>query len=172
MLKGVSASKEKKPLPIILEIFKFSLFIIGFVILLMLGTLGVHELGHSIAAKAFGCTHETTFGIGRAMTHVVCDNPVNSTLITLSGLFLTLVISIIMYFTGNDFTRRAAFLLFAFSILTAFDDFGALGMPYYFAVLSVFVAAFLTGYGIMLIVRDYHKDYETALAAGRKALNP
>jgi hypothetical protein len=171
-LKEVPAGNEKKPLPVMLEVFKFGVFIVGFVTLLMLGTLGVHELGHRLAAAAFGCAHETTFGIGRAMTHVACDSPANTAIIIMGGLALTLAISIIMYFAGNDFTRRSAFLLLAFSIMTSFDDFGALGMPYYLAVLSVFASACLIGYGIMLIVSGYHENYAGAPARGKKALNP
>jgi hypothetical protein len=151
--------KEKKPLPVLLEILKFGIFIMGFVVFLLLGILAVHELGHSLAARVFGCSHETTFGIGKAVTHVQCDNAANVTMITLGGLFLSIAISVVMFFAGNDFIRRVSFLLFAFSILVSFDDFGALGMPYYFAVLTVFIASFIIGYGILLIVREYHSEY-------------
>jgi hypothetical protein len=149
----------KHHIPVVVEVFKFSFFVIALSVFLMLGTLGVHELGHSITAKAFGCSHETSFGIGHAVTHVMCESSAGSILIILGGFILTLVVSLLMYFMGNDFAKRLSFLLLAFSMLISIDDFTVLNMPYSVIVIIVFISALLIGYGISLIVRNYELEY-------------
>jgi hypothetical protein len=152
---------ERQHIPVAVEIFKFGLFIAGLSLFLMLGTLGVHELGHSLAANMVGCSHETTFGIGTAMTRVTCDSDVASTFITLNGFILTLIISLLMYFLGNNFARRMSFLLLAFSMLVAIDDFSVLSMPHSILVILGLISTLLIIYGITLIVKNYLLEYET-----------
>ncbi|HII71549.1 TPA: hypothetical protein HA265_02230, partial [Candidatus Woesearchaeota archaeon] len=69
-----SAPEEHGHVPVIVEVMKFGVFVIALSIFLILGTLGVHELGHSLAANAFGCEHKTSFGVGFAVTSVSCDS--------------------------------------------------------------------------------------------------
>jgi hypothetical protein len=156
----VTAEPEKHHIPLAVEVCKFSFFVIALSVFLMLGTLGVHELGHSISAKALGCSHETSFGIGYAVTHVTCNSAFGSTIITLGGFVLTLIISMLMYFMGNDFAKRMSFLLIAFSILIAIDDFTALHMPYSVVVVAVLISALLIGFGISLVVKNYELEYQ------------
>jgi hypothetical protein len=150
----------KHHIPVIVEVFKFGIFIVGLGVFLMLGTLGVHELGHSLAAKSFNCAHSTEFGIGQAVTHVECKSNAGETFIILGGFILTLIISLLMYFLGNDFARRMSYLLIAFSLLAAIDDFAVMHMPKSLLMTSVFVSTLLIGYGIVLIVRNYEHEYE------------
>jgi hypothetical protein len=170
----------KHHIPVVVEVFKFGFFVIALSVFLMLGTLGVHELGHSITAQVFGCSHQTSFGIGHAVTHVVCESSAGSILIILGGFILTLVVSLLMYFMGNDFAKRMSFLMLAFSILISVDDFTVLRIPYSVIIAGVFTAALLIGYGIMLIVKNYELEYEryeaslcTSAACGKESyLNP
>jgi hypothetical protein len=158
----VCASSEKHArhhIPLVVEVFRFSIFIIGLVVFLMLGTLGVHELGHSMTANAFDCSHETSFGVGFAVTHILCDSSSGSVMIALGGFSLTILISLLMYFMGNDFARRLSFMMLAFSMLIAVDDFTGLGLPYSIVFIIVFAAAMLIGYGISLIVSEYDTEY-------------
>ncbi|MFC1741729.1 hypothetical protein ACFL3V_04300 [Nanoarchaeota archaeon] len=151
---------EKHHIPVIVEVFKFGFFVIGLSSFLMLGILGVHELGHSLMAKLFSCAHTTDFGIGYAVTHVVCESGFGATPIILGGLILTILISLLMYFMGNDFAKRMSFLLIAFSLLIAIDDFTALKLPYSLIITAVLISTLLIGYGIVLIVKNYEVEYE------------
>ncbi len=157
---NVKSSTHKHHIPIIVESIKLGLFVIGLSVFLMLGTLGVHELGHSLAANAMGCSHETSFGIGFAKTHIVCESDAGTTLITLAGLIMTLIVAALLYFMGNDFARRIALLIIAFSFITAVEDFGALGLPQSLFVIVIFISAVLICYGLVLVVRNYEKEYE------------
>ena len=154
-------------IPAVVEVFRFGLFIIFLSIFLMLGTLGVHELGHSLLANAFGCTHETKFGIGFAVTHVMCDEDGGSSFIALGGFILTVLVAAVMFIAGNDFARRISFLLLAFSMLISIDDFTGMGMPYSLVVIIVFASMMLIGYGIVLVVKEYELEYEAEEAAVR-----
>lgn len=147
-------------IPVIIEIFKFGLFVVGLSMFLILGVLGVHELGHSLAAEAFGCSHDTFFGLGYALTHVECGSGSGSVLISLAGFILTVMISALMFLVGNDFARRISYLLLAFSFITATDDFAMLGVPHSGIIVIVFFSALLIAYGIMLIVKEYEVEYE------------
>jgi hypothetical protein len=149
----------KHHIPIVVEVLKLGFFVAALSAFLMLGTLGVHELGHSLAAKGFGCFHETSFGIGFAVTHVMCESGGGTTLITLAGFIMTVLVSALIYFMGNDFAKRMSLLMFAFSMIIATDDFTALGIPNSLFVVIVFVSALLIGYGLVLIVRNYEKEY-------------
>ncbi len=145
--------------PVVVEVFRLGLFVAGLSVFLMLGVLGVHELGHSLAAGALGCSHETSFGIGYAVTHVACGDGSGETLITLAGFGLTLLISALMFFAGNAFARRMSLLMFAFSFIIASDDFSVLGMTRSFFVIIIFASALLIGYGLMKIVQNYEAEY-------------
>ncbi|MBW2964497.1 hypothetical protein KY363_03480 [Candidatus Woesearchaeota archaeon] len=147
-------------IPVVVEVFKFGFFVIALSFFMMLGTLGMHELGHSLAAGFLGCEHSTSFGISFAITHVSCSSDAGATAITLGGFVLTLLVSLMMFFIGNDFTRKMSYMLIAFSLLTAMDDFSVLGLPYSLMVIAVFIAALLAGYGLILIVKDYEAEYE------------
>ena len=157
---------QKHHIPVIAEIFKLGLFIMSISLFVMLGTLGVHELGHSLAAKSFGCSHSTVFSIGKAVTHVVCDSASGSTFIALAGLILTVAISIIIYSMGNGFAKRVAYMIFGFSILIAVDDLAVLNTPYSAITALIVVSSIFIGYSIVRIARNYeseYRDYEASL---------
>lgn len=143
----------------ILEIVRLGLYVCGLSILLMLGILGVHELGHSLSAEFFGCSHETTYDFGNAKTHVQCEDSSASTILLLSGLVLTLLLSALMYIVGNDFARRVSSLMFAFSLIAASEDLSSLGVPDSSFIILILISSFLVIYGIVLIVRGYEQEY-------------
>ena len=155
-----TGSTGKHHIPVVVEVFKFGFYIVCLCVFLMLGTLGVHEMGHSLVAKSFGCSYQTRFDISHAVTHVECESAAGSSLIVLGGFVLTLVISLLMYFMGNDFARKLAFLIFGFSIITAVDDFIVLGLPYSAVIAFVFVSAIVIGIGMVRVVKDYELEYE------------
>jgi hypothetical protein len=165
LMEGHVCASALKPakhhLPITMEIFKLGFFVIGLSIFLMLGTLGVHELGHSLGAKVMSCAYTTSFGVGHAVTHVACESGSGLLFITLSGLIMTLLISLLMYFMGHDFAKRLALMILGFSLLISVDDFTSIGLPKSIFVALVFVSAILLGYGLMLIVKNYEKEYAT-----------
>ncbi len=151
---------EKHHIPIMVEVFKLGLFVVALGIFLMLGTLGVHELGHSLMAKSFGCTHDTEFGAGYAMTHVVCSSEAGTTLIKMGGFLLTLVIAILMYIVGTEFAKRISYLVLGFAIVISVDDLISLGFPYSAIIALVIISAILIVYGLMRVVSSYEVEYE------------
>jgi len=155
----VSDADARHHIPLVIEVFKLGLFVVGLSIFLMLGTLGVHELGHSLAAKAFGCEHETSFGIGYAKTHVVCESDTGSTLITLAGFIMTVIVALLLFFMGHEFSQRLSLMILAFSMMMAVDDFSKLGMPDSIFIIIIFASAVLIGYGLVQIVKNYEKEY-------------
>ncbi|MBW2972569.1 hypothetical protein KY359_06035 [Candidatus Woesearchaeota archaeon] len=157
----LSLNPSKHHVPLVVEVFKLGFFVVGLSVFLMLGTLGVHELGHSLAAKIFGCSHSTVFGIGSAVTHVSCSSGAGENMIAISGFILTLFVAMLIYFMGYEFSQRLATLILAFSMLIAVDDFTMLGLPKSVFVILIFIAALLIGYGIVLIVRNYEQEYHT-----------
>ncbi|MBN1543979.1 hypothetical protein JW898_00790 [Candidatus Woesearchaeota archaeon] len=164
LMEGVLCSPAKHHhhmhhIPLVWEVFRLGFFVVCLSIFIMLGMLGVHELGHSLAAKAFGCEHSTTFGIGQAVTHVTCTSGSGAVLITLGGLVLTLLISLMMYFMGNEFSKKLSLLMFAFSMIISVDDFSALGLPNSVFVIITFLSALLIVYGLASIVRNYEEEY-------------
>lgn len=150
---------RKHHIPVIAEVFKIGFFILSISIFIMLGTLGVHELGHSLAAKSLGCSHATSFGIGKAVTHIKCESASGSTFIALAGFILTILISLLIYFMGNDFAKRIAHMMFGFSILIAVDDFTVLSMPYSAITALVIISSIFIGYSIVRIVNNYELEY-------------
>lgn len=159
---------EKHHIPIIVEVFKLGLFVVALGIFLMLGTLGVHELGHSLMAKTFGCTHNTEFGAGYAVTHVVCNSEAGTTFIKMGGFLLTLIIAILMYIVGTEFAKRISYLVLGFAIVMSVDDLLSLGFPYSAIIALVIVSAIVIVYGLMRVVSSYeveYEDYETHLCA-------
>lgn len=145
---------------VVLEVFRLGFYVLCLSVFIMLGTLGVHEMGHSLAARSFGCSHQTQFGIGHAVTHVECESAAGSTFIVLGGFALTVLISVMMYIVGNGFARRIALMIFGFSMIMAVDDFTVLGLQHSAIVALVFIASIVLGVGLVKLVKDYEVEYD------------
>jgi hypothetical protein len=140
-------------------VFKFGFFVITLSSFLMLGTLGVHELGHSLAAQLFGCAHQTDFGMGFAVTHVECASNAGFVWIALAGFLLTALIALVIHLTGHAFSKRISWLLLGFAILIAVDDFETLHMTNSGLVLMVLLASGVIVYSIVKVVKAYELEY-------------
>ncbi|MBW2968223.1 hypothetical protein KY362_07090 [Candidatus Woesearchaeota archaeon] len=168
---GTGTKGSVHRVPFVIEVFKLGFFICSLSVFMMLGMLGIHEMGHSLTAGVLGCSHDTSYGTDYAVTHVECEEDAGnakSTALLLSGFVFTVIVSAMMFFVGNDFTRRISFLLLAFSLMIAVDDFIMLGIPESSFIIIGAASAVLIGYGLVLLVKEYEKEYaaQESLADG------
>ncbi len=154
-----------KDLPAIFEVLKFGMFINALFLFLAIGTLGVHEFGHSIAASLFSCAHSTSFGSGFAVTSISCPGNEGVIFIALAGFLLTAIFSALIYVTGSEYARKIGIVTGALSLFISIDDFKSIGMPESGMFLVVFISSALIVFGIASIIRSYEKEYSNHIGA-------
>ena len=114
-----------------LNFIRYTLYIMAVTAFTFVATVSVHELGHSLAAYYYGCEHtQITYDLkSPPYTEISCASASGTStfLITLMGLALTLVSSLVFYFAESRFTTKLAALMLGFSLMIFYKDFQDLG---------------------------------------------
>jgi hypothetical protein len=127
----LSKQEEKiKKTNLFFQSIRFLTFIISMILFVMFSAIALHEIGHSLAAYSFGCTNVKAIIFEPTKwphTELRCDTAGTARIIIiLSGIFMVAAISLILFFINAGFTRDISYLLFGFSLLSAYDDLGSL----------------------------------------------
>ncbi len=113
----------------IMSFLKYFIFIVVIVNFVFIGTVTVHEAGHFITSKAYGCqfvkiVYEQDF----PHTETLCNESFNAfTKVILGGILLPILISILLYFTGGTFIKEISLLIFGFNLILSYQDIIDLG---------------------------------------------
>ena len=105
-------------------VIKFTFFIALINVFLTLGTLTLHEFGHSLAAAHYGCSHnKITFTIGESpYTEIECEENINLTVILFAGIIFTSLLSLILFFSSSGIPKYLACIIFSVGIIAASID--------------------------------------------------
>ena len=162
ILKDIKPKSRKNFILGSAEVYiKFMIFIVSISSFIFISTISVHELGHVMVAKFYECEHTKAviYGImGAAHTEIQCSSYYNNTLLTLSGLFSTLAISLIFFLTGGGFTKRLSFLILGFSLLIMYGDLRDLHMSSNIIVAVIFLSLIIVTLSVLYISRHYLKN--------------
>lgn len=158
-LRGLKTEQKKVRKENNFSIFlRHLIFVITIANLLFISTVGVHEAGHIISAKYFGCERIRTIvyeesggGIGIApYTEVFCSDNYYQEFIILAGIFLPLIVSILLLVIGKIFVRKLAFLMLGFSLLISYRDLQEMQLSS-----SIIITILLSGAAILIAAIVY-----------------
>jgi len=126
---------------------KHFIFIIVITNFILVGTIGVHELGHLTTAKFANCSDaKIVYEIGGfPHTEVNCEDTTSLFKWTLGGIFAPLIISLLLLFVGGKFIRELALQVIGFNLIISYLDLIELTFS---RIFSTFI--FMTG--IVLVI--------------------
>jgi hypothetical protein len=142
-------------------IIKFLLFMVSVSIFVALGTMTIHEMGHVIVSRVYGCTtSQIIFNFGELpYTEVGCIENTNMTFILLAGLISTSIISIVMFFSGRYITRYISGIIFSIGLLASTIDLYFLNQNIIIITIINIIAYLLLVLSIIKISMLYFKEY-------------
>ncbi|RMF54987.1 hypothetical protein D6745_03575 [Candidatus Woesearchaeota archaeon] len=145
-----------------LEVVKFSLFIITFVVFIMFGTIAMHEMGHAVFASLNGCKYEVTLYKQHhsPKTSVTCSEDTAQKPLLAGGFLLTTLIAFIFLFAGESFTKNLSMIIFSFGLIFANADLASLGFSRSVIYFLDACALIIIGKGIHGLIISYVKDYK------------
>lgn len=145
--------KEKNKL---LLFIKYFAFIIVFVNLILISTIGVHELSHVLAARYYGCESRAIFyQEGQyPYSEISCDNTVGKTFITLAGPALPLLIGLLMFLLNFKFMRASAFLIIGLNLIASSRDYVDLSFSKTAVIAFIIAGLVFVLLGILFLARE------------------
>lgn len=160
--KQKKEQKQKKRKIIYPFLFmKFIIFMFFITIFALLSTIALHEMGHALAGQYYGCerSRAVIYDISELPhTEMICTGYYNDTIITLTGIFLPIIIGIVFLLTGSSFTTNFSYLIFGFSLIIPSLDLESLNVSQssiFLVILSGFVILL---WGIVKLSTSYVKQ--------------
>jgi hypothetical protein len=127
---------------------KFVVFISLITMFAILSTVVLHEVGHALAGQYYGCERNKAviYDISDLPhTEMLCRGYHNETIITLSGIFLPIIIALIFLLTGTAFTKNLSYMIFGFSMVIPSLDLKSIG----FSDSRIFIII-ISGFAVIL----------------------
>lgn len=148
-----SLAKERSYLSLFIDYFTF-VFVLT--TLVLMATVGVHEMGHVLASNYFGCDSRTIlFEDGQyPYTEILCPDGSMKIYSLLAGPVLPVIIALALLVFGGKFTKEAGILMIGFDFLASYKDFLELGVSMSLVVASVVIGMIFLFLGIILISKN------------------
>jgi hypothetical protein len=122
---SVSEEKEVKEKSIILMFIKYFIFITAFTNILLISTLGFHELSHVAVARLYGCDAKAVFFEKNIYPYseITCESTLGMNIIALAGPILPILCALLLFFVEKSITRASALMVIGFNLTAAYSDF-------------------------------------------------
>jgi len=115
-------TKETSHIILFIKYFVYIIVITNFV---LISTVGLHELGHVLVSRHYGCdSRSIAFEEGiYPYSEIVCDDLSSKNQIAISGFAIPVIIAIALFLIGGKFIRPVSFLIIGFNLLASHKDF-------------------------------------------------
>ncbi|MBI2133940.1 hypothetical protein HYU11_04630 [Candidatus Woesearchaeota archaeon] len=150
---------------------KYLIFVLGLSAFTLLGTLSIHELGHSFAARAYGCDSKIVLYEmdQNPYTEFSCASGYSEIAITASGIVLPFVIALFFIISGEMLIVRVGYLIMGFNLFLSFRDFSELSLsPSAIWIITAFSVVTVLFSIIMLSLQYLHEQAGKFFAGGEK----
>ncbi len=151
--------KLKKFCLISLFFIRFILFIFLGTSFIIMGTITLHEIGHSLAARYYQCPGNTIiFEQGQfPHTKISCHESASMQVIILSGILATSIFSLLLFFSMGGAVKYVGMAIFAVGLVSANRDLTMLSVPQLAMYTINFIGFILVGFCVMKITIAYFK---------------
>jgi hypothetical protein len=138
----------------VVSFLKNFVFIIIFSVFILVGTIGLHELGHFAVSKAYACEYSSIiYSQDLAYTKMLCEGS-NRTFLILGGIFLPIILALILFAISNKIIKEAAYLIIGFGLISAYKDFEELGLNPNGKIVLMILGAVFIAVGIALLSKS------------------
>ena len=144
----------------IISFVKSFIFIILFSNLILISTLGIHELGHVVGAYFFDCTYKTIlFEAGKyPYTEVLCSNSHYNSFILASGAVLPIIVSILLLLVDGTFSIGTFFLISGFDLIVSYKDLIDLNLSQNLVISNVILGCIFVLGGVYYLIKSQVND--------------
>jgi len=146
----------------LLDFLRYFIFIIILTNFIFIGTITVHEVGHLLTSRTFGCEFgKIVYEQGFPHTEILCNDAFNSvTKVILGGILLPILIAILLYFAGGTFIRELSILIIGFNLILSYQDFLDLGISKNLSIFSLIIGCIIIFISIGLLAKSRTSERE------------
>src|SRR3989338_523339 len=135
------------------------------IIFSLLSTVGMHEIGHAVAAAYYNC------GVSSVVlyeenssphTEIKCSNPFNNAIITLGGIIATVLIGCFFMLIGHRLTDHIGYLVIGFGFLFGYSDLISIGISDSINALIWFSGMIIMAIGVIKLTSSLFGPREPA----------
>jgi hypothetical protein len=146
----------------LLDFLRYFIFIIILTNFIFIGTITVHEVGHLLSARTFGCEFgKIVYEEGLPHTEILCNNSFNSLAKSLlGGMLLPILIAILLYFAGGTFIRELSLLIIGFDFIISYQDILDLGISKNLSIFLSIIGGILILLAIGLLAKSRTSEEE------------
>ncbi|HDK42619.1 MAG TPA: hypothetical protein ENG87_04515, partial [Candidatus Pacearchaeota archaeon] len=100
---------------------RYFLFIIVLTNLVLISTIGIHELSHVATARIYDCESRTiVYENGNyPYSEIICDNLTGKIIISLAGVITPILLGLFLFVLGGRFIKAISFLMVGFNIIAS-----------------------------------------------------
>ena len=156
-------------IPVFLQVIRFSVFVIFLVAFTMVGTLAMHEFGHSLSAHYYGCEYSAVIHQegNQPHTDISCRDGKIKEEMALAGILLPIAAAIILFLTGEGLFKPWSYLIFSFALIIANKDFAELGISNAVIILVDIAALGLIIWAMSRICIKYLEEFRARFPCTR-----
>lgn len=134
---------------------RYFVFVIVLINIVLISTIGVHELSHVLMAKSYGCEARTIlYENGQyPYSEIICDNLSGKIPIALSGPLIPIAIALLLFIFGGTFMKPVSFLIIGFNLLASYKDFQGVGISNNIVIASSIIGVIFLFSGLVLLVK-------------------
>ena len=135
------------------------LFIIIIAIIVFIGTVGTHELGHFGLSKIYSCENSKIIYEGSSpYTEALCKSPSIQKILLLGGL-LPFFIAAFLFIFGGKLMKHISLLITGFNIVILYQDLVELGLSSNIILFLVSSGIIILVIGIMSLAKSSTEEY-------------
>ena len=151
-------------------ILRSSLIILLFLVFAMLSTYSIHEIGHALVAKFYGCEVKEIVLYdmgGSSHTEIKCIAQYNSFLLSLAGIMLTTLIGLIFMMANYEMTNYLSYVVIGLGMLIGNSDLkeAALSQSLIFLIWATGIIIMI--YGAVKLTMHYLRNLENSAIIAR-----
>ena len=153
---------------------RFILHVMTVCVFLFISIIAIHELGHAFTAQAYDCKYSKAViydVLNPPHTELSCPNDDNDVIITYAGLITTLLVSLLFFIGGGQFTSKAAYLMLGFSLLITYGDFSDLNVSGSIILFTILVSLFFICFGVVQLSLLYIDQHFQQTVEEQKSIN-
>jgi hypothetical protein len=156
----IHQNREKKRKNKYFAFFRYLVFIIALTSFIFIGTMGIHEFGHFLISKYYGCEQtKIIFEKDFPYTESLCKYTNINNWLLLGGVLIPFLVAIFLFIIGGNFLKEMSLLITGFNLIISNNDLVELGVSDNLILLSIIFGVLFVITGIIILAKSITEDY-------------
>lgn len=140
---------------------KYFVYVIVITNFVLISTIGLHEVGHVLVARYYGCESRTIIFEENSYPYseIICDDLAGKIPITLAGPVIPLIVAIVLFFIEGKSFWSISFLIFGFNLLASGRDFSEIGVSESLILASAASGVIFLAIGLIFLAKSKVQEY-------------